>query len=295
MKKKLSAFILAFSMLLTGCASSAGSVHFEDITEKDRVYAMEQKEAIAESERAAEESRIEESLAIIEESKRIEAESEKARIEAEEAAKRIDMEGKYVSILGDDMSTYEGYVAEGLRSYYEEGKTIKSVDQTWWKQVLDSKGGILLSNVSYEGNSATKSCNDSKRVAALASGGVQPDVIFIYLGMNDFLKAVNTSSFSKSYGSLLKLVKSTYPNAEIICLQMQRPATGRQELLVNFQYAQYFNSKIAERAVSAGCRTINLYDNCAITPEYSSTYCIDGIHPNIEGMKAISDCILKEI
>ena len=293
--KRLSLLIIAFSVLLTGCSSAAGNVHFEEITDSDRVYAMEVKEAIAESERAAEESRIEESLAIIEESKRAEEESERARIEAEEAAKRVDMEGKYVSILGDDCSTYEGFIADNLKTYYEAGRTLKSVDQTWWKQVLDRKGGMLLSNVSFEGNSVTRSCNEKKYVSALSSGGVDPDVIIIYLGMNDFLKAVNTSAFSKSYNSLLSLVKKSYPQAEIICLQMQRPATGRQELLVNWQYAQYFNSKIAERAVSAGCRTINLYDNCEITPEYSSKSTIDGIHPNVAGMEAISECILKEI
>ena len=67
-----------------------------------------------------------------------------------------DFMPKYkVSILGDSISTYIGYNPRGYAVYYKDDKAydneINSVNDTWWKQVIDGLGGELCVNNSYSG------------------------------------------------------------------------------------------------------------------------------------------------
>ena len=61
-----------------------------------------------------------------------------------------------VSILGDSISTYFGYTDFGYPVYFMDDKAcengIESVDDIWWKQVIDSLGGELCVNNSFSGS-----------------------------------------------------------------------------------------------------------------------------------------------
>ena len=65
---------------------------------------------------------------------------------------------KNLLILGDSYSTYEGYIPEDYRFYYSMlGRpnmdvTRMTVDQTWWKRVIDQVGGNLVQNNSWSGS-----------------------------------------------------------------------------------------------------------------------------------------------
>ena len=104
-----------------------------------------------------------------------------------------DFMPKYkVSILGDSISTYIGYNPRGYAVYYKEDKAydneINSVDDTWWKQVIDGLGGELCVNNSYSGSLVTgafaPSACSAERCASLHDETV-PDIILIYMGTND--------------------------------------------------------------------------------------------------------------
>ncbi len=61
-----------------------------------------------------------------------------------------------ISIIGDSISTYPGYNPYNYPVYYKDDRAydneIRSVEDTWWKQVIDSVGGELCVNNSYSGS-----------------------------------------------------------------------------------------------------------------------------------------------
>lgn len=69
----------------------------------------------------------------------------------------MENEPKYkISIVGDSISTYEGFNPYGYPVYYKDDRAydneISSVDDTWWKQVIDAVDGELCVNNSFSGS-----------------------------------------------------------------------------------------------------------------------------------------------
>ena len=125
-------------------------------------------------------------------------------------------EGKVISILGDSISTFEGYIpkADGFNlehlSRYPQNNLLTDVNETWWMRVitqLDAKLGI---NDSWRGatvsgaapvTTGTTGENASManliRIQNLGSNGI-PDIILFYGGTNDFAHVSKVGSFDSS-------------------------------------------------------------------------------------------------
>ena len=116
-----------------------------------------------------------------------------------------------ISIMGDSLSTYEGYNPAGFAVHYEKEMLqyngFTSVEETWWMKVIRHLDGELCvcdvysgSRVSGEGFPAA---NSKERVEALSKEGLIPDCILVYIGFNDFGYGVPTESghlFRKDVG-----------------------------------------------------------------------------------------------
>ena len=134
------------------------------------------------------------------------------------------LEGKYISILGDSISTYEGYsdsapiTAEDCQYRYGEAyygpigsqcnNTDLLVSDTWWHQAAEELGATTL--MVNSGNSTGLMCATSTnadwqqyltdmlgyktRPDYLDKYGKNPDIIAIYMGSNDAAK-VEKSKF----------------------------------------------------------------------------------------------------
>ena len=74
------------------------------------------------------------------------------------------LSGLKVSIMGDSISTFQGWIKEGYRYYYPKGD-VTDVSQTWWKQIIDNNGMVLGYNASYSGSSVQ---SDSYGVAGVS-------------------------------------------------------------------------------------------------------------------------------
>ncbi len=63
---------------------------------------------------------------------------------------------KLFSILGDSISTFEGYSEPYEATYYDAVRKcqgdITKVEHTWWGQVIEHLGGELLVNNSISGS-----------------------------------------------------------------------------------------------------------------------------------------------
>ena len=151
--------------------------------------------------------------------------------------------GKRVSILGDSISTFEGYNPRGYALFYCGEKCerthVREYKDTWWGKVIDFLGGELLVNNSWSGSRVTKlpdkdklfpsGCSD-ERTSSLHINEVTPDVILVNLGTNDWARGVTpcvadhflgkddyTDVFEDAYGLMLSKLRANYPNAEICC------------------------------------------------------------------------------
>lgn len=139
---------------------------------------------------------------------------------------------RQISIMGDSISTYEGYNPPGYVIYYRDDvlyeNEIDSVNDTWWKQVIDGLGGELCVNNSYSGSLVSGIYDPSACSAVRCSalhGEQVPDVILIYIGSNDRGNSIDIGldapqdikTFYGAYRTMLKQLKANYPKAKIVC------------------------------------------------------------------------------
>lgn len=225
-----------------------------------------------------------------------ELEKTKALVDGQEESKKINslkkvydylkglpnsIKGKKVSIIGDSISTFEGYIPDGYATWYPVSNTedrsydVRTVEDTWWKQVIDDTENLLEVNASYSGSTASNlSIGFSSRVNLLGN----PDVIFIALGSNDSSMNVEIGDInfdasvydlSKFAPAYIKGVKDTivaYPSAKIICMAFDMDA-------------DYYNV-IEAIAKYYGCTYIYVGD-------------ISDVHPNKEEMTAVAEKIYQ--
>ena len=206
--------------------------------------------------------------------------------------------GKRFCILGDSISTYEGYTPAGsifYDSWSQKIAGITSVNGTWWMQVINGLGGTLGVNNSYAGSTVygtrpTAGCSD-QRTSALGENGI-PDVILINMGGNDCGFSVSRKQFAKAYRTMLTKLTTLYPNAEIWCGTLLR---GQQ---VNNDIPPFFNAEAAgpmdtyidlirKAATTVGCHIAELGEG-----RYDA---VDGVHPNQDGMTFIAQQWLRAI
>lgn len=228
-------------------------------------------------------------------------------------------ENKYFSVLGDSISTLEGYSEPKGAEYYDlphkRLADVFAVSDTWWGRVIESLGGKLLCNNSVSGSTvcwdeayekAYYGCSD-ERTSALSLGGINPDVIMVFLGINDWgwalpisrkrtgqvLDETKPKTFLDAYGKMLEKLKGNYPNAEIWCLTLP---ISRCSAMQDFQFPYCYRGRhigeyskaIRACATEYGCRVIDL-------DEKAPHDTLDGFHPNFDGMKALADAVLAEL
>lgn len=223
--------------------------------------------------------------------------------------------GKYFSILGDSISTLDGYNPPECAVFYDwANKRLSGVyapEDTWWGQVIDALNGRLLMNNSWSGSLVCRhpdceiesyGCSDA-RTASLGIGGQMPDVVMILMGLNDFGWAMRPtpaagesglSVFSVAYETMLAKIKANYPKAEIWCLTLpcstwsKHPEVEIPMIRGGWHQADYCRV-ICSCARKAGCRVVDIF----LPDEPYDT--MDGYHPTAEGMKTISESVLRAI
>ena len=119
----------------------------------------------------------------------------------------------------------------------------------------------------------------------------ETDLIFIFGGHNDFETQGNLGDTTNEtlYGSLYLLyngLKEKYPSATIVfATPLQRAEEGGNNFM-----------RGVARIIKDYCDTnnipvIDLYNESGITIENSSTYLMDGVHPNDEGYTLVANAI----
>lgn len=216
-------------------------------------------------------------------------------------------QGKLFSVLGDSISTLEGYSVPADATYYGGFQAFRAQvfapEDTWWGKLIAHLGGELLVNHSISGSLCARhpqcvvpsyGCSD-ERTAALGRGDVHPDVILILLGTNDWGwrmplmppdgREGDEGVFSVAYDRMLKKLKRNYPNAELWCFTLPVGA----DLETGHASAQMYNDVIRTCAVRHGGRVPELY---RVGQSYDT---VDGLHPSAEGMRQMAEHIFSQL
>lgn len=265
--------------------------------------------------------------------------------EKERYAKMINelseiLKGKNFSILGDSISTFSGYSNNASNTnntigsndiYYNGSNYITDVNQTWWKQVANKTQMNVLVNNSYSGDKL--STKGQTRCVQLhdntgENAGTNPDVIAVYLGINDYndnliagsYETINwqtlivknqegiysygiPKTFAEYYAVMLHKLTSTYNQKMYVEEKDVTQQTTKADIFLFTHVPNDKNSrpisdlltynKIIEKlAERYNCTIVDLYNDSGITNNNKSEYMgdSDALHPNIDGMKLIADC-----
>lgn len=226
--------------------------------------------------------------------------------------------GKYFSIMGDSISTLDGYNPKGYNVHYKNEVSastgVHGIDDTWWGIVIKHFGAKLLVNSSWSGTRATHlsdrlplfpSTSSKKRVDSLQKGNISPDVIIIYIGINDCGNGVKLAEsgthiphafevfeFKSAYSRMLNLIHQKYPKAEVWCCTLNTFYIPGDD---KFKFP-YDGGKKDIKKFNAAIKSVVAENKCILLDIYS--YGVpyetdDGLHPNSDGMKTMSNLIIK--
>ena len=229
--------------------------------------------------------------------------------------KKEHYKGKYFSVLGDSISTLDGYQPEDYAVFYQgENRYLAGVfvpEDIWWGKVIEKLQGKLLVNNAFSGSTVCRhpscqiesyGCSDA-RTGGLGEEGQAPDVVMILMGINDWgcgmpLKPDGQMEglrvFSVAYEAMLEKIKRNYPQAEIWCLTLPRscwsahPEVEIPAYRAGGHFGEYCGV-IRLCAEKAGCRLVDIYDP---TQPYDT---IDGFHPTADGMATIARAVLAQV
>lgn len=211
------------------------------------------------------------------------------------------LEGKKVSILGDSISTFYAAGSE-MNSYYSEENTffyprysqsIKTVNLTWWYQLIKNNNMQLGINNSWSGSCASGSGSSSGasdgRINTIDDNGM-PDVVIIYLGTNDCGSSYTTVQFGTAIETMITKIR----------------ALGDPQIyLTTLGYSAYkggsytderrveFNTKLRNIASDKNCGIIPL-DEYVVEDNYM-IYLEDSLHYNAKGALLLSKIMEKAI
>lgn len=232
---------------------------------------------------------------------------------------------KHISILGDSISTFDGYsnnitsnstIGNNLARYPQDNLAT-SVDDTWWKQVIDYFNSDLLVNNSWRGTQVLgtdNTCGYKNRCQQLHNDNtnVNPDIIFVYMGINDIALSSRTcgtfnslyeiynsqsceyitpTTFSEAYAIMVHKIITKYSNADVFLFTLPQNYRSTSELDYDNLRCQYNNS-IRKIASYFNCGVI---DFACIANWNSSIHTGDGLHPNPIGMEILSNFTIKQL
>lgn len=214
---------------------------------------------------------------------------------------------RFVSVMGDSISTYSGFIPQGYSVFYDEDNSyineLSSVYDTWWAKVNQFLHAYICVNNSYSGSKVTggrfPSASSDERTSLLHTEQYRPDVILIYMGFNDFGNGIQITSdrsdgtsFFDSYCDMLRKIKQNYPESRIICATlMEGFIRDNKKWVFPHQWAGIsiyeYNAAIKIAAQISG---VALADLASENMRYET---LDGTHPTKAGHDTIAQVWIR--
>ena len=232
----------------------------------------------------------------------------------------VDLGKKKLSVLGDSISTYSGVSNDKTNAnstigsnavYYPKGE-IDAKEETWWWQTAEYPNMELLVNNSWSGSKVLSGNGASYQNRCVQlhddtgdNAGEEPDVIAVYMGINDYIaktavgefnalsdiyakgEYITPTTFAQAYAITIHKMQQRYKSADVFVFTLPPVSSNTDLALLNAynqvirKIAEYFDCYIVDLANVEGY-------------EYNK-YTIDGLHPNERGMDLISDLFARRL
>ena len=231
------------------------------------------------------------------------------------ADKRISLlknefEGKTFSVLGDSISTFGGVsnnpdansTIVNNKVFYNGTMYVRDQKHTWWGMLQDKLGMSLLVNNSWSGSCVSVDGNNpgaegcGSRAENLHNNqGDCPDMIFVYLGTNDYANKVDLSVFAKSYETMLDKIQHRYPSSKVYSftiLPHDRDFKTDEEIK-----AKDYNNIIRSVAENKNIKVVDLERDMNLKPESYRAIVTSrrALHPSEGGMDMIALSVINTI
>lgn len=200
-----------------------------------------------------------------------------------------------VSVLGDSISTYEGYIPQNYKVYYDEDRQktngLTSVYDTWWAKVSQYLNAQLCVNNSFSGSKVSgefPGASSERRASALHKMDQYPDAILVYMGTNDFGFGVPLEAFERDYRKMLERLRSNYSSARILCATIARSYLRGNP---DWQYHEMYGGTALEEYNQVIREAVNERDDIVLMdlPEEGLRYeTLDGTHPTMRGHEELA-------
>lgn len=237
-----------------------------------------------------------------------------------------------VSVMGDSMSTFEGYIPEGWNVFYTgenlEATGVKRVEDTWWMQVIEGLGGEFLANASWSGSCVEgvgyPAGESRTRTDALKKDGTSPDLVLVFMGINDFgwggtmnqMLGRGTATpynidlskyphvapsyapedaaekFGEAYSRMLANIVADNPGVEVWCLTLM---PGRLKDFHRTCFTYPLRGNHLDRYNNAIRIACTQHPNCHVADvrKFMLDYeAVDGTHPTKRGMAQVASMVL---
>lgn len=228
---------------------------------------------------------------------------------------------KYISFMGDSITTYEGWNNNtsynstiGSNAVFYNSSKLDRVDKTYWMQTIDELDLKLCVNNSWSGSRVTTTAGDTsagcmERTYNLHNDNevINPDIIVIYLGINDFnnnvtlgdYKDVNDiydekkneyigddTIFCEAYAMMVHKIVNNYEDAKVYVCTLLPNGNNK-----NYTGLVEYNEMIKKIADEFKCGIIDFYNDSKISSDNYLNYTIDGLHPNDDGHDLMTTCV----
>lgn len=241
---------------------------------------------------------------------------------------------KKISIYGDSISTYSGWIPSGNSNYYPHSTTdtnpVNNVNKTWWKETIDALNFELVVNNSWSGRcvletearAGYKEANVLQLKKQVDGVDVIPDIIIVRLGGNDFKNGdypLGTydgttvlpttdppTTFLDAYAIMLHRILTNFPLAQVYCctiteMEYNTSKVGFPEINPLGESLPEWNDAIKKIANAFGLRVID-HAACGITYYNRSYYFQDynastsgALHPNALGHALMANLTIHEL
>ena len=213
------------------------------------------------------------------------------------------LKGKKLSILGDSVSTYRGVSNDekanstigGNRCFYDLPFPL---EKTYWSLIMEEFGLELCVNNSWSGGNLSgrhiPAAGVNRAYHLSRDDGTSPDLVIVFMGLNDLGRGVSVETFSADYEKTLLTIKERHPLALICCINLpDREPYFKERAII-------FNEAISQAAKKAGdCAFVADLFNSPLNNDDYYNNTTDGLHPDEDGMKMIarvvSDTIRKKL
>ncbi len=226
----------------------------------------------------------------------------------------VSLKGKNFSILGASTCTFEGISNNATETnstiannkiYYPKGEVNYS-EETWWAQAVEATGMELLVNNSWSGAQVLNNdgagyidrCRQLHDDAG-ENSGTNPDIIAVWMGINDFLQENPIGDFkslkdvyskndgyimpqtvAEAYAIMIHKMVTKYEGAKVFVFTIAPNSTNRDNEMRN-----NLNNVIKKIAKNFNCYVVDVGN---IEGYDYKKHTIEGLHLNEIGMDLIT-------